>query len=341
MGVISIQIKAALFFVIALFFGIHHSSDAQRRNNQLRYTGFFDSYYYEGPLNIVLGGGLSAYQGDLCNNLSCMGLQPYSFSAGANYNMYARLVFGAELQYNKLNGKGRFFDFDYAFNSVNWEFNAYTRFYLLYDVVRTSSDRLKHPRRFKPYVSLGASLLYYNYEFNREVTLVDSVIKQDDSPYYELEKRNYPAFGFAVPVGIGAEIRILPELSIVPELNYRFTMSDYLDDLPLKDNTYNLDGYYTLSLKIEITPWPKSARTLRRPRPKYKYDPQEEGEGDSSSSGGGGTETKDQEPDTDEGNDKEINEENDKETHEGDNEINENDTSEEDTEPSEESEDGW
>lgn len=50
---------------------------------------------------------------------------------------------------------------------------------------------------------------------------------------YELktEDTNYSRFTLIIPVGVGLKWRVTPFINFITEINYRFTFSDYLDDV--------------------------------------------------------------------------------------------------------------
>ncbi|MDP5082208.1 MAG: hypothetical protein NWP87_06075, partial [Winogradskyella sp.] len=71
--------------VLALLSTIAFVSNAQLKKG-IEYSGFFDSYYWRGPVAFTGGLGLAVYSGDLCSDLSCSTPSPY-FSLGVGYKL--------------------------------------------------------------------------------------------------------------------------------------------------------------------------------------------------------------------------------------------------------------
>ena len=63
----------AFICVLSLF---NQNTEAQKIKRQLEYSGFFDSYYFRGPVAITVGIGMVGYKGDLCGGLACNTLKP-------------------------------------------------------------------------------------------------------------------------------------------------------------------------------------------------------------------------------------------------------------------------
>ncbi|HTF80308.1 MAG TPA: hypothetical protein VL947_01230, partial [Cytophagales bacterium] len=79
----------SLYTLLALTLGLF----AQNKKDT-EYSGFFDSYYFRGPLNFIIGGGVTGYSGDLYKR------QPsYILGVGASYKVWPRTYFGAQFNY--------------------------------------------------------------------------------------------------------------------------------------------------------------------------------------------------------------------------------------------------
>jgi uncharacterized membrane protein YgcG len=272
MIVTNTRITFLLFFIFSGL--ISHNSLAQRKR-EIKYSGFFDSYYYEGPFNYTFGGGLSLYSGDLCKNLGCNNFS-YHAGIGANYRILPRIIVGGEFNYFTLSADDEVLSRSISFTSSNFEFIGYGRFYIIDDIIRVARDRSRKPKIFKPYVSLGAGLMYYNpTSFYTPNPLYDTL------PHLE-EGVGYPRIGFMIPLGVGISWFISHKISLITEVNYRYTFSDYLDDVgAVRGNPGKKDAYALVSLKLQYTPNPIKGK-------KKKSKKSGKSGGDSDGSGGNG-----------------------------------------------------
>jgi hypothetical protein len=231
-------VKASVFFTF-LMLCVMHLAGAQGISKKRDYSGFFDSYYYRGPLSITGGIGASLYKGDATKGF--YGTPSLAFSLGANYKIWPRTVFGAEFQYLSLAGKlgdstGS------SFTGTAWGLNLYGRLYLIDDIIRKSPDRRSN-RKVKPYITAGVGFLHY--------TATGTL-------------GNGSGITPVFPVGLGIEFKMSPRLQIVPEFSHTFTLSDKLDGAAVKKGK---DGYSMLMLKIQYSPFAprKKKKTVSAP----------------------------------------------------------------------------
>ena len=221
--------------LIACFLLMAVAGFSQSKKRKLEYSGFFDSYYYRGPVNITIGGGLSVYSGDFAKGL--ISTTPgFNFNIGANYKIWPRIYLGAEFSYFTLAAK----DYDSArgvvLNTANMEFDVYGRLYWLDDIVRRSPDRRKI-RTIKSYFIAGAGIVKTPSTF-------------------------IPAF----PVGLGFSYTFSQRVSLLAEYTQHLIFSDNLDGYT---GGTKKDGYGLLSFKLQYTP------TAPRARKKAKNTPPE------------------------------------------------------------------
>jgi opacity protein-like surface antigen len=223
---------------------------------QREYSGFFDTYYYRGPITFTLGGGLSNYRGDLTDGISLKGLS-YAFSAGANYKLWPHLVFGAELSY--VNLKGSDFNETRALtsNANGFEIQAYGRLYFIDEIVRVAPDRRKesHYTFCKPYMHLGIGALMYGATLNSPTKPSTSISG---------------SVAMILPVGLGLQFTVTQRSSLCVEYVYRFTTTDYLDNY--NSSSAKNDGYGILQVKFQFAPTaPKKKKKLNL-APPAKYE---------------------------------------------------------------------
>ena len=218
-----------------------------QKKGKLEYSGFFDSYYYRGPMSYTLSGGISGYNGDLCGGLGCQTLN-YNFGVGFQYKVWPRTSFGAEFNYFTLGATDEVSFRNISFTSTNYELIISGRLYLIDDVVRVAADRGRKYKKVKPYFTLGAGGVLYTPVSTYFAPPVDSVFKS--------EGRLYPGITAVFPAGFGVQYVITPRVSVIGELSYRLSLSDYLDDVGVVRGNYSglKDSYGFFNIKLQITP---------------------------------------------------------------------------------------
>ncbi len=208
------------------------------------YSGFFDSYFYRGPLSFTAGLGTSLYSGDLSKSL--YGTPGFAFNAGANYKLWPRTMFGLEFNYFSLAGKGEEVlgaegapSFTPSFTGTNWGVNIYGRLYIVDDIVRSAHDRSTN-KKLKVYITTGLGFIRY---------------KATNATYGGASAMT-PVF----PLGLGFEYKISAKLQVIPEFTQTFTFNDALDGAAIKKGG---DGYGMFTLKVQYCPWaPKKKKKV-------------------------------------------------------------------------------
>lgn len=256
------QFRRVKRYLIIIFCTISIIQVQAQGKRQIEYSGFFDSYYYRGPISYTAGLGISSYRGDLTQN--AFDFNPaLAFSVGANYKTWPRIAFGGEINYTMLSAKDQDEARNLKFTGSITAFGAYGRFYLIDDVIRNARDRSRKPKIFKPYVSAGINYMLYRatatYAGPTTDTIGDEGIK-------------YPRKGFAVPVGLGFQWAITHRVGFVTELQYNFTFSDYLDGVSLRGNPDMNDGYVLVNFKLQICPSAPKMKKAQSLPPPAQYD---------------------------------------------------------------------
>jgi hypothetical protein len=203
----------------------------------IEYSGFFDSYYWRGPISITGGFGLASYAGDLCSDFSCSKIKP-QFNLGVGYKLWPRVFIGGELNRFKLAATDVFPNRGFVFESKNTELAAYVNFYLLEDIVKRHNDLFTTKKIIKPYVHLGLSTMRYNVTVNATET-------------------DFPKYTFLIPVGAGLLVDYTPRVKFSLEAAYKFSFSDYLDGVSELASTEKNDGFGVLRAKVIYTPMAK------------------------------------------------------------------------------------
>jgi len=247
---------ALLAFVFVL---ISFSSEAQRRRT-IEYSGFFDSYYFRGPLNISIGAGVAGYNGDLCKIFSCGKIAP-SFSVGANYKLWPRVMFGADFSYLKIKGEDNIYpNRNLSFNFTGYEVDVYGRLYFIDDVIRVARDRTRKPKVFKAFISAGMGGLGFTSHAEQVSPYTDTIFRI---------RRVYPQYTVVFPVGLGLSFTISPRVTIITDFVYRVTFTDYIDDFMIDKN----DGYGMAMIKLQYSPtMPRRHKSKKGLPPPEQYD---------------------------------------------------------------------
>ncbi len=219
------------------------------------YSGFFDSYYYRGPITYTVGFNAALPRTDVSGKLG------YGMSIGANYKVWPMVVLGAELSYFMMSGNGSP-DTSYTatFTSSNIELVAYGRLYFLDEAIRISPDRKKEREIefFRPYLMGGVGGLISTYTVSK-TALTTSFLATGSAG-----NTIAPVF----PVGLGVSLHPSQRLSFAIEASYRFTFSDKLDGVSKGGN----DAYAFVGFKVQYSPSsPKKKQKMSLPPP-AKYD---------------------------------------------------------------------
>jgi len=259
--------RLKLFLVLSILFisTLYNSVLAQGKRHR-EYSGFFDSYYYRGPITYTIGFNATTYRGDLAPSVG-LGNLGFGVSIGANYKVWPMVVLGGEFTYFTLSGTDTDANRNISFTSTNMELLAYGRLYFLDEAIRISPDRKKERelKFVKPYFLTGIAFLMSNPVSVNNGMLTDA---QLGGP----EKKKYPAYGPVIPVGLGVSLHPSHRLSFAIEATYRFTFTDYLDDVSKRGNSSNKDGYAFLGFKVQFSPSsPKKKQKMSLPPP-TQYD---------------------------------------------------------------------
>lgn len=245
------SIALVFIFFLTLFVSV-----AQFKR-QREYSGFFDTYYYRGPITFTLGGGITTYRGDLTDGFGFKGLGA-GFSAGANYKLWPHIVFGAELSYLKFHSDDFNTSRNLSFSSTGFEFQVYGRLYLIDEIIRVAPDRRKesHYTFCKPYIHLGLGGLFYNPTLTYDPKLIPAA------------KIGGGGIAAVIPAGLGLQFTITQRSSLCVEYVYRFTTTDYLDGFADSKK----DGYGLFQAKFQFAPTaPKKKKKLNL-APPAKYE---------------------------------------------------------------------
>jgi hypothetical protein len=206
--------------------------------------GYTDSYQQQGEIGIGLGA--AHYFGDLNTNAS---LKRPKFSGGLFFRKalsnyigikvafnYAKLGYSDRLSDNEAQRiRNLSFNTDIYEGTISGEFN----FFRFYPGLPGSN--------FTPYVSLGAGIFNYNpyaYLNNQKYSLRELGTEGQGSnvPGYE-NRKPYGSIAMCIPLAFGFKYAISENWNVFTEVGYRFTTTDYIDDV---STTYAPDAFPAL-----------------------------------------------------------------------------------------------
>jgi hypothetical protein len=190
------------------------------RTRSRHIKGFNRVEHYE--LLTVYGGiGFATYYGDLCEGIECMKPR-LNFGIGALYRLpywNERINIKTELNWFRLYAKDFHPERNLTFRSNNAE--LYT------SAMISLFPYEKHFRRrtlIDPYVFIGVGLVYYSPQ-----AYLDG--KWTNLRPLQTEGKSYSPIAPMVPYGAGVRVNIGVNWNLLLEGGYRWTFTDYLDDV--------------------------------------------------------------------------------------------------------------
>ncbi len=176
---------------------------------------------YVNSLTGTVGTGMGTYYGDLCDSWDCFKFR-HHLEIGAQYRLNGSVSFRTEVTWARLFGtdKGGINENrNLHFRGDNFELSAV----VVYDIFEFYRMHLKR-YKYAPYLFLGMGLTNVNPKAEYE------------NKWYGLRKlstegQTYSAFTFSIPYGGGVRYLATPHLSLSFEVGYRWTFTDYLDDV--------------------------------------------------------------------------------------------------------------
>jgi hypothetical protein len=174
-------------------------------------------------LMVNFGSGTATYKGDL-NNPGDFGYIKSNITVGAEYYLKPRISTRAQLTWFQLKGNDKVATDDRDERKLNFISNSIELDFL--GVFGASPQGLRYYERkginFHGFAGIG--VMYFNpttrYE-GEKVAL--RPLKTEGVAYSRIQP--------VIPVGLGARIRVNPFFNVLIEGGYRFTFTDYLDDV--------------------------------------------------------------------------------------------------------------
>jgi hypothetical protein len=184
----------------------------------------FYSYRRDRDFMVSIGSGTTNYFGEMVNPGSWGTLRP-NVIIGVEYHLSNRIASRAEFSWFQIAGDDADANDDRKarnlnFTSNNFELNVTGAVYLMPQGVR-----FYQRSKLNPYVFAGIGLLYMN------PTTRDSQGNKHALQPLRTEGVTYSRFQPVIPLGGGVKVKVNPFFNLILEAGYRFTFTDYLDDV--------------------------------------------------------------------------------------------------------------
>lgn len=179
-------------------------------------------------LSVHLNTGLSSYFGDLCPTGDCYTKSKLNFGFGVDRRFNDYLSVSVNAQYYRISGadavsgNSGMVKRNLSFRADNFEFSATGNFeFLNYNSFRYLS-RSEFPISMFAFVGVGITTNNPMAEYNGEYVALRPL---------KTEGKSYSGVAGVFPVGLGIGYRINNQFNVSLLAGYRFTTTDYLDDV--------------------------------------------------------------------------------------------------------------
>lgn len=185
----------------------------------------FYRYEKDARLSVILGTGLNNYYGEL-NDAHQFKLNNFNFSAGIQYPLTSRIDLRGEIMFYKISGADKDAPIESGRPLRNLSFRGNNLDVTFTGVINLLPEYLtwKETRDFNPYLFGGVGFTYLNPEAKYEGVWYSLRPIQTEGVAY---KSIAPVF----PVGLGLKYNLNKNVALMAECSYRFTITDYLDDV--------------------------------------------------------------------------------------------------------------
>lgn len=192
---------------------------------------------FEEPWSFSVTAGPTQYYGELYSFWKYdEGVQPdWNVNVSANYTFGTNLRARAQVSYYKISGsdepsdpKAHRIPRNLNFKSNNWEVLGMVEYYL-FPAKQYAISR----EQWNPYVFAGIGITS-----NNPQTMLDG--QWIDLRPLQLENNPYEKHVVVFPMGLGLKYKLNVKMDLMIEGNYRFTLTDYLDDI----SAYNISEFY-------------------------------------------------------------------------------------------------
>jgi len=201
------------------------------------YTQSFYRYRFEEPWSISASAGLTQYFGELYSFWKYNeGVQPdWNINFAGHYTFGTNLRARAEITYYTMSGSDPPSDprafrtpRNLSFKAQNWEMLGLIEYYWF--PVKVPNI---HRPLWNPYIFAGLGMSTNNPQAKLDGRWVDLRPLQ-------LENNPYERYIITFPMGLGLKYKLNVYMDLIIEGNYRFTLTDYMDDI----SAYNISEFY-------------------------------------------------------------------------------------------------
>lgn len=205
-------VALSCFFLLSTFSCLHSQS--------------FYRWEKDKRLSFIAGFGLNNYYGEL-NDRHRFSTGDYNLSLGLQYPLLAQAKLKAEAMYYRISGSDQQSESVYrqarnlSFRGQNFDFSMTLAWTLFQE--NPHNEPLK---TINPYILFGIGFTYFNPEAKYEG-------KWHALRPLKTEGVAYNPFSLVFPVGGGITYNITPDMALLLEATYRFTQTDFLDDVSM------------------------------------------------------------------------------------------------------------
>ncbi len=218
---------------------------------KLEYSGFYDTYYYRGPINIYLSAGLAKYNGEV-NSFIGSDFSP-NFGLGISYKLWPRTFITGEFNFIMLGAKDSDSKRGLSFSGSGPELQAKIRYNLVEPKCTSKVALKKNPVFVTPYVELGLGALYWT-----AATKTATTSNPTDSAKYSYQAGS--SIVPIIPVSFGLAFWLNEQFTVLTDINYRYAFTPFLDGVSAGSGS---DMYASLNVKLQYTPQASKKRKAK------------------------------------------------------------------------------
>lgn len=228
---------------------------------------------YINSIQAVVGAGPTTYYGDLCDKWECY-IPRWGASIGGQYRINELMSARVEFNYMRLAADDANSEVNSARN-LNFRSSNYEGSVVFVGEIFRYNKMFRRRKVFSPYYFTGFGIVSYN-PYGEDPLTGEWVALRP----LTTEGVEYNNIAFTVPYGGGVRIKVNPILNVSVEFGYRWTFTDYIDDVSstygeglsgqaerlsdksnsiysepgkIRGNPSRNDGYFMLGIKAEYT----------------------------------------------------------------------------------------
>jgi len=231
-----------LGLLLAVLLLITYFSDAQRwKRYRYELVGGIGTSNYLGDLGGGAGDGKHFFSVQDMDILTSR----YALMGGLRYRITEELSARTVIHFGRVDGDDAYAQNDgrktrnLHFKSVLWEFATYFEYAILSETMGSRYSLRK--RKYSAYVFVGIGAFYFNPKAKMDGRWYDLQPLATEGQGQEGMADIYTRFAAAFPVGLSFNYSIDKRLSVGADFGFRYTTTDYLDDV--SDKYYDWSQY--------------------------------------------------------------------------------------------------